>query len=46
MRVIVAGAVAWADRGADVLSIWDPVHFGLSELGAAVRLSLVAGELV
>jgi FtsK/SpoIIIE family len=33
--------VAWADRDADVLSMWDPIHWGMSELGEPVRLSLV-----
>jgi S-DNA-T family DNA segregation ATPase FtsK/SpoIIIE len=33
--------VEWADTDVPVLSIWDPVHFGLSEWGQPVRLSLV-----
>jgi S-DNA-T family DNA segregation ATPase FtsK/SpoIIIE len=33
--------VTWADRDHPVLSMWDPVHFGLSEWGQPVRLSLV-----
>jgi S-DNA-T family DNA segregation ATPase FtsK/SpoIIIE len=32
--------VAWADHDRDVLSIWEPVHFGLSELGEPIRLCL------
>jgi hypothetical protein len=34
------GPIPWADDDADVLSIWQPVHFGVSELGVPVRLSL------
>jgi hypothetical protein len=34
------GLVAWADDAADVLSIWDPVHFGVSETGEPVRIHL------
>ena len=36
-----SGLVAWADRDKETLSIWDPVHWGRSELGEVVRLSLV-----
>jgi hypothetical protein len=38
---LTGGPVLWPDRHAEVLSIWDPVYFGISELGTAVRLSLV-----
>jgi S-DNA-T family DNA segregation ATPase FtsK/SpoIIIE len=32
--------VPWADDSKDVLSIWDPVHFGVNELGEPVYLNL------
>jgi hypothetical protein len=32
--------VPWLHQQADVLSIWDPVHFGVSELGEPVWLPL------
>ena len=38
--------VAWTDRGADVLSMWQPVHLGVAETGEAVRLSLVERSLL
>jgi S-DNA-T family DNA segregation ATPase FtsK/SpoIIIE len=38
---LAGGLVAWADQNQQVLSIWDPVHWGISELGTLVRLSLV-----
>jgi len=33
--------IPWADQDADVLSMWDPVHFGTDEQGQDVRVSLV-----
>jgi S-DNA-T family DNA segregation ATPase FtsK/SpoIIIE len=33
--------VVWASTGVETLSIWDPVHFGASEWGEPVWLSLV-----
>jgi len=38
---LTGNPVPWADVDLDVLSIWDPVHWGVSELGDPVRLSLV-----
>lgn len=32
--------VGWADAGADRLSIWDPVHLGLTEMGEPLRVTL------
>src|SRR5262249_47509023 len=32
--------VAWLDHDADVLSAWDPVHFGMDETAKPVRLNL------
>lgn len=40
------GPVPWADAGADVLSMFDPVHLGLSEDGRPVRLSMVERSLL
>ena len=37
----VSEVVPWLDRDKDALSLWDPVHWGVSELGTTVRLSLV-----
>lgn len=33
--------VAWLDQDRPSLSLWDPVHIGTTELGAALRLPLV-----
>ncbi len=38
--------VAWADQDADVLSMWDPVHLGVTESGEQVRLSFVERSLL
>jgi S-DNA-T family DNA segregation ATPase FtsK/SpoIIIE len=38
---LTAGVVEWADQHRDLLSVWEPVHWGISELGEPVRLSLV-----
>jgi S-DNA-T family DNA segregation ATPase FtsK/SpoIIIE len=32
--------VAWRDDRAEVLSMWDPIHFGVDELGEPVYLNL------
>jgi S-DNA-T family DNA segregation ATPase FtsK/SpoIIIE len=34
-------AIAWADQNTPALSIWDRIHFGTSEWGHPVHLSLV-----
>lgn len=33
--------VRWRDQNTDVLSAWDPIHFGTDETGKPVRVSLV-----
>jgi S-DNA-T family DNA segregation ATPase FtsK/SpoIIIE len=38
---LTGGLVAWADQDKETLSIWEPVHWGVSEMGVPVRLSLV-----
>jgi hypothetical protein len=38
---LATGIIPWADAGTDQLSLWTPVHWGVSELGEPVRLSLV-----
>lgn len=32
--------VAWLDQDRPTLSLWDPIHIGTTELGAALRLAL------
>lgn len=38
--------VPWADQSAPVLSLWEPVHLGLTEMGEHRRLSLVERGLL
>jgi hypothetical protein len=38
---LAGGSIPWQDQNKARLSIWDPVHWGISELGTPVRLSLV-----
>ena len=38
--------VAWLDRDADVLSMWNPVHLGTDETGEAVRVSFTERSLL
>lgn len=38
--------IPWEDQDADVLSMWDPVHFGTDENGAPVRVDMTERGII